>query len=233
VPANEIADALVGDEPASADHDQVIRRHRHLAHQVGREEYRPALGGEALQEIANPADALGVEAVDWLVEHDDLRVAEQCGGDAEPLAHPEGELAGAFLRHRFETDELDQVGDAALRDAVGLRKGQQMVVRRPARVHGSRLEQRADLVERRRMLGVMFAGDRDVAARRGVEAEHQPHRRGLARPVRAEESRDDSRSHRKRQVVHGGRLAVPLRQAVGLDHALSLDPRRPESRRRP
>jgi hypothetical protein len=60
VPANEIADALVGDEPASADRDQVIRRHRHLAHQVGQEEHRPALGGKALQEIANPADALGV-----------------------------------------------------------------------------------------------------------------------------------------------------------------------------
>jgi len=36
-------------------------------------------------ELTDPLDALGVEAVDRLVEHQDLRIAEHRGGDAEAL----------------------------------------------------------------------------------------------------------------------------------------------------
>jgi hypothetical protein len=45
-----------------------------------------------------------------------------------------------------EADEVDQLVDATPLDAVRLREREQMVARRPARVHGARLEQRADLV---------------------------------------------------------------------------------------
>ena len=95
-------------------------------------------------------DALGVEAVDRLVEEHRLRVAEERGGDAEPLAHAERELAGALARDVVEADEVDHLVDAALRDAVRLREREQVVVRRAAGVDGARLEQRADLVQRRR-----------------------------------------------------------------------------------
>ena len=44
-----------------------------------------------LELLADPADPLGVEAVDRLVEHQDRRVAEQRRGDAQPLLHAEGE----------------------------------------------------------------------------------------------------------------------------------------------
>ena len=45
---DEIVDARVGDQPAAADHDQVVGGQRHLAHQVRRDEHRATLGGEAL-----------------------------------------------------------------------------------------------------------------------------------------------------------------------------------------
>ena len=51
--------------------------------------HRPALTGEVDEHVADPADALGVEAVGRLVEDDRVRVAEQHAGQAEPLAHAE------------------------------------------------------------------------------------------------------------------------------------------------
>ena len=60
---------------------------------------RPSAGQRAHQR-ADPADALGVEAVDRLVEQQHRRVAEQRGGDAEPLAHAQRERAGLLARHR-------------------------------------------------------------------------------------------------------------------------------------
>ena len=52
--------------------------------------------------------------------------------DPEPLAHAERELAGALVRHLAQTDEIDQLVDAASRDAVRLGQREQMVVRRTA-----------------------------------------------------------------------------------------------------
>ena len=186
---DEVVDARVGDQLAAADHDQVVGGERHLAHEVGGDEDRAALGREPLEEVAHPVDALRVEAVDRLVEHHRLRVAEERLRDAEALAHAERELAGALARHLVQADEVDDLRDATLRDPVRLGEREEVVVRRPAGVDGARLEQRADLVQRRGVLAVVAAVDGDVAARRRVEAEDQAHRRRLAGAVRPEEAR--------------------------------------------
>ena len=60
---DEVVDARVGDQLAAADHDQVVGGERHLAHQVGGDEDRAALGGEPLEQVPHPVDALRVEAV--------------------------------------------------------------------------------------------------------------------------------------------------------------------------
>src|ERR1035441_7014799 len=51
-----------------------------------------ALCGQRAEQIPQPPDALRVQAVGGLVEHQDLRVAEQGGGQAEPLPPAEREL---------------------------------------------------------------------------------------------------------------------------------------------
>ena len=94
---------------AAPDHDQVVGGQRHLAHQVRGDEDRATLGGEPLEQVADPLDALGVEAVHRLVEDQRRGIAEQRGGDAEPLAHPERELSGALARDVVQTDEVDQL----------------------------------------------------------------------------------------------------------------------------
>ncbi|GAA3354169.1 hypothetical protein GCM10020366_09970 [Saccharopolyspora gregorii] len=74
-------------------------------------------------------DAFGVEPVDRLVEQQDLRVAEQGGGDAEPLRHAEGEPAGALPRDLAEPDHVEDLVDAADRDPVGPGEPAQVGVR--------------------------------------------------------------------------------------------------------
>ena len=67
---------------APSDHHQPLGRERHLVDEVAGDEDRPALGGQIAQQVADPADALGVETVDRFVEEQDAGIAEQRAGDA-------------------------------------------------------------------------------------------------------------------------------------------------------
>jgi len=113
-----------------ADDDQLIGHQRHLAHQVRGHEDRAALVREVAQEVADPADALGIESVHRLVEDQRLGVAEQCRRDAEPLTHAEREAADALPGHLLQPHQIDHLVDAAGRDAVRLGEREQVVVGR-------------------------------------------------------------------------------------------------------
>jgi hypothetical protein len=106
-PGEEVGHAGVGEQPAPADDDQVLGGQGHLVHQVGGDEHRPAVGGQVAQQGPDPADALGVEAVERLVEDDRGRVAEQGGGDAQALAHAEREATGPPAPHLAQAHQLD------------------------------------------------------------------------------------------------------------------------------
>jgi hypothetical protein len=83
----------------------------------------------------HPQDALGVESVDRLVEQDDPGFAEQCRGDAEPLAHAERERSDPAAGHRDQSDEPEDLVDERLRDGIGLGQAEQVVVGRSPRMH--------------------------------------------------------------------------------------------------
>ena len=132
-----------------------------------------------------------------------------------------------LLRHVVQADEVDQLVDAALRDPVRLREREQVVVGRAAGVDGARLEQRADLVQRRR-------DDRGSACRSRSRRRRSARRaRGSgassstcrSRSGRGSRSRSPGRT-RERQVVDGALVAVVLRQVACLDHHPTV-PRRP------
>ena len=118
-----------------------------------RKTVRPS-DGEVAGELAHPEHALGVEAVDRLVQDQGGRVAEQRCRDAEPLPHAERELAGAFLRDGLQPGHRDDLAHAFRADAVGRGHGQQVVVGRAAGVDCLRIEQHADLVQRGAMVRV-------------------------------------------------------------------------------
>ena len=113
LPCGDRLDGVGGQELAAADHDEVVGEHAELADEVARHEHRAAAAGEVGEVVAQPADAVGVEAVGRLVEQQDLRVAEQGAGEGEALPHAEGEPAGALVGGRLEPDLGQHLVDPA------------------------------------------------------------------------------------------------------------------------
>jgi hypothetical protein len=232
---DELRHRGVGHQPAPADDDEVVRGLRHFGHQVAGHEDGPALRGQRPQEPAQPSDALGVEPVDRLVEQQHRRVAEQRGGDAEPLLHAEREPSGPPVRHGFQPGEPQQLADPAAPDPVALRDRQQMVVRGAPGVQRVRVEQRADLVQRADHVPVPAAADQRRAGGGPVQAEDEPQRGRLARAVRPQEAGHPAGTDREAQPVQRGHQAKPPGQPIDLDHdrAPSAGPRRSRSVIRP
>ena len=110
---DDFFDARVRDEAALADHDQMIGREGHLAHQVARDEHGATLGGEGTQQPADPLDPFRVEPVHRFVEQQHLGVSEQRGGNTETLAHAERERAGPLPRNGADTDLFKDLVDAS------------------------------------------------------------------------------------------------------------------------
>ena len=110
---------------------------------------RPSDGGAA-QEVAQPADALRVQAVGGLVEDEDLGVAEQRGGEAQALAHPGRVAARAPIGRVAHLDEVQHLVDARRRQPGEVGERAQVVAPRAPRMHPADLEVGADRVRRRR-----------------------------------------------------------------------------------
>ena len=185
-----------------------------LAHQVAGDEHRPALGRQRRSRPPDPDDALGVEPVDRLVEHQHRRVAEQRRGDAQPLPHAEREAAGP---------------------ASGDRRGRARPARAPRRPGGaampllcashsrwSRALRPGCSAPASSSAPTCVSGVRSdryglpptsaVALVGRVQSEDQPHRGGLAGAVGPDEPGDLARPHGERQPVDGDRRPVPLAQ---------------------
>jgi len=81
IPVDDAGDGTLLHQPPLADDDELIGHQRHLRQQMAGHEHSPVLLGEVSEKVADPADALGIEAVSRLVENHRVRVAEQGGGD--------------------------------------------------------------------------------------------------------------------------------------------------------
>jgi hypothetical protein len=122
----------------------------------------------------------GVEPVDRLVEDQHTRVTEERGGDAEALAHAEGELACPLAGDGLEAYHRDHLVDPPAGDVVGLGQHPEMRPGRPSGMDRLRLQQRADLAERPSEVVVGTAVHGDLPPGRVVETHDHPHRRRLA-----------------------------------------------------
>src|SRR5215218_2270980 len=112
VAGQQVGDRTVGDDPARVDDDQPVDGVLHLPEQVRGQEHGPAAGGVAAEQVAHPADALGVQAVGRLVEHQHRRVGQQRPCDAEPLPHAERVAGDPASGRGREADELQHLVDA-------------------------------------------------------------------------------------------------------------------------
>jgi hypothetical protein len=91
----------------------------HVGHDVPGDQDSPASGGQGLQELADPGNPLGIEPVDGFVEDQYGGVSEERGGDAEALAHAQGQLPGPAAGRVGKADDAKDLVAAAGRDLVG------------------------------------------------------------------------------------------------------------------
>src|SRR5205814_6357219 len=93
------------------NHD-VVDSLRDLGEDVARYEHAATLVCERPKELPQPSDAFGVEPIGRLVQDEDLRITEQCGGQRQTLPHPQREAAGAPIGACDEPDELEHRVDS-------------------------------------------------------------------------------------------------------------------------
>jgi hypothetical protein len=74
-------------EFAVAHDNQVIGQVGQLIEVTAGDEDGPAFTGQILDQAAGPVDPIGVQTGQRFVQQDGVRIAEQSGGDAEPLIH--------------------------------------------------------------------------------------------------------------------------------------------------
>ena len=165
---------------------------------------RPSAARRA-QEVAQPADALRVQAVGRLVEHEHARVAEQRRRQAEPLAHAERVAAGAPVgrvararRARSSSSTRASAMPGGLRRARAGgcgRCGPDAASRRPARrprcATGSSQRRRSGVPRTVARPAVGFTSPSSI---RSVVV--------LPAPFGPEEADDPALVHGERQVVH-------------------------------
>jgi hypothetical protein len=164
------------DEPPAADDHDAIDELLHLGEHVARHQHRAALRGQLAQESAHPRDALRVEAVGRLVEHQHLRVPERTC-QREPLAHPQRVTARRAAARRGQPDQVQDLVGARGGIAVDVAVDAQVIAAAACRMKARRLEHRSDLVVRRRQRRIAATADRGAARVRGDPAEQHPQRR--------------------------------------------------------
>jgi hypothetical protein len=209
---DQLGHGRVGDYLAAARHHEVIGGVLQFAHQVAGHQNRPALGRQRLQEPAHPHDALGVHAVEGLIEHQHRRVAEHRRGDAEPLAHAQRVPARLAPRHRREAGLLEYLVGPPRTQALGVSEPHQVVAGGAARLERGRVQQRADVAERPAQPGIRLAPDQRLARVGRVQAQDHPHRGGLAGAVGTDETSDLARLHGEGHAVQGQRGTESLAQ---------------------
>ncbi|MCY1234754.1 hypothetical protein D9M72_473440 [compost metagenome] len=218
LPRDDVLDGGVRDDLSAADHDQVVRRHGHFAHEVAGQEDRPSFRGQVFHQVTDPHHAFGVQPVDRLIQDDGLRIPQQCRGNAQPLPHAERKSLDLLLGDVGQAGHFDDLVDALFGNAVRRGHGEEVVVGRTAGVNGLGVQQGAHFTEGSRVLGERDPVDGDRARRRRVQSHDHSHRGGFAGSVGAQEAGHPARLDREIHSAHGGFLAVDLGQASCFNH---------------
>jgi hypothetical protein len=88
VAVEELAGRALVERAAGVDQHEPVTHLLQLAEIVGGHQDRPSGAGQAAHERPHLSHPLGIEPVGGLVEDEQLGVAQQGGGDAQPLFHP-------------------------------------------------------------------------------------------------------------------------------------------------
>ena len=116
--ADEVADRArlaLGDQAPVDEHDDARRHALDLVQHVRGDEHRAALGAEPADQLHHVAALHRVEAVERLVEQQQLGRVHERLGELDALAHALREAADAALRGVLEPDARERLGGGARR----------------------------------------------------------------------------------------------------------------------
>jgi hypothetical protein len=162
-------------------------------------------------------DAFGIEAVGGLVQHEGVRITEKRPGEPEPLTHAQRIAADASTGGVRQTDLVEDVVDAAVRDTGGGGQDAEVVAATPARVKARCLEHCADVPDRRLEGSIRAAADGRRTRGRGHQTEQYTQGRRLPGAVRSEEPDDTAAAELDAEIVDGHDVAEALRETFECD----------------
>jgi hypothetical protein len=209
---SERGDSSRKSDATSIDDGQRLAQLLDLVHVVAREEDRDAALREVAHARAHVARGLRIERARGLVEKQEAGLAQERGGQRQPLSHPGGVAAHARVSVALETHPRDCGVDAialeplrAQRRAVESCEDSQILAPREVRMKTRRIHEARDCIVRR-----VAVEERDRACVLRHESEHHPHQRRLAGAIRSEQPVNLSASHGQIDRVHHATRVVAL-----------------------
>ena len=164
-PGEQLGDRTLPDDLAAVDDGHRVAGALDLVEEVGRQHDGATLGHERLDHVADVEHAGRVEPVHRLVEDQQLGIAEQARGDAQPLAHAHGVLRHLVVGAVQDADALERRLDAALgRRLTGRRQDLQVLATGQVAVEAGLVDDRADAGQRH----VAVSGDTVAEQRHGA-----------------------------------------------------------------
>ena len=218
-PSDQLVDGSLADDLATIDDGHLVARAFHLIEEVGGQHDRPSLVDQAADHLAHLVDARRVQAVHWLVEDEQFRVAQQAAGHAEALAHAHGVIGDLVVGPLGQPRALQYRVDPL----VGVSSSG----------HGERLQvlpsgevaMEPGLVDDRTHSGQSALtlgrdGEAEQRHRAAVgfgEAKQDPDQRGLACPIRPQVAEGRAPRDEQVHVVDGSPGAEALGEPGHLD----------------
>ena len=147
--SRDLVDRALRDDPPVVDDRDRVGDLLDLIEQVRREHHRPPLADEPPHHRSELEDAARVEAVDRLVENQQLGIGEQAARDAEALAHAERVARNALLGSIGKADPCERAVDPGIGPHVaGRGDHREILAAAEETVEAGLLDDRADARER-------------------------------------------------------------------------------------
>ena len=210
-----------GGQPAARHHGHPVGGALDLVQQVARDEDAGPGRRQPPQQIAQLADAAGVEAVQRLVEHQQAGPPQQRARDPQPLLHPVRQVPHALVAGGGQAHLGQHLGDAARGDVAvvelevpqGLPAGELGRQRRA-------LDEETGRPQRGQPGGrQVLAGDADPPPLGSNQSGNHPQGRALAGAVGSQQPDHLARRHLQRDLLDGHRGAETLRDPHDLEQA--------------
>ena len=210
------------DQTAAIDEDHVLAEILDQVELMTGEHDCGALRGPGAEHLDQRLHPEGVQAAEWLVEHQQFGPVDQRRGQLDALLVTVGERLDLVIGPLDQTELGEQLGGRRARlrlvEPVQAAVVDELVDDCHLRVEAPLFGHVAESVAH---LGCqLFSPPADRAPVGCDDAEDASHRRGLARPIGAEEAGDTPGLDGEAQPIQRGHGAEPPIQIVKFEHAL-------------